>query len=397
MSRTPSYTVFVGNIPYDVTESELKEVFGEIGPVKSIRVVTDKDTGRPKGYAFCEFYDRATAESCVRNLNSVEVSGRSLRVDYAEDHSTGRPGPADRDRDRDRDGPRGGDRGGRFDRDGGPRGPYGPPTGLRNVGVGTAEIACEAMADSLGSMAMMGGPAQETINAILGGMAPMQLFEVAAQVKTIAQSDPAAARQLLASKPSLTRALYQAQILLGLVKKLPSPDGPPASPPPASSAPSDFPTAGPPPMAGPSPLSGMPPAPPLLQSYPPATGPPPPHLHSGMPGPSPPHPLPPQSFGEPLGPHVPQAVVSAPAQQALPALMPPPAPSAVQATPPPATLLAPSAPAMSTSQQGMLQQLMKMTPEQVEAMAIPEASKRQAIAIIHQLHAMHAAGQAPPG
>jgi len=116
MSRTPSYTVFVGNIPYDVTESELKEVFGEIGPVKSIRVVTDKDTGRPKGYAFCEFYDRATAESCVRNLNSVEVSGRSLRVDYAEDHSTGRPGPADRDRDRDRDGPRGGDRGGRFDR-----------------------------------------------------------------------------------------------------------------------------------------------------------------------------------------------------------------------------------------------------------------------------------------
>eukprot|EP00955_Chlamydomonas_euryale_P093512 364789-Chlamydomonas_euryale.AAC.11 len=137
--------VHIGNIPYDVTESELKEVFGEIGPVKSIRCVhapyiqavvqrwgrptsrygpdlatltadRDKDTGRPKGYAFCEFYDRATAESCVRNLNSVEVSGRSLRVDYAEDHSTGRPGPADRDRDRDRDGPRGGDRGGRFDR-----------------------------------------------------------------------------------------------------------------------------------------------------------------------------------------------------------------------------------------------------------------------------------------
>lgn len=79
------------------------------------RVVSDKDTGRPKGYAFCEYFDRATAESCVRNLGGVEVSGRSLRVDFAEDHSTGRTGPTERDRERDHhEGPPRGDRGGRF-------------------------------------------------------------------------------------------------------------------------------------------------------------------------------------------------------------------------------------------------------------------------------------------
>ena len=85
----------------------------------SCRMVSDKDTGKPKGYAFCEFFDRSTAESAVRNLNQHEVSGRNLRVDYAEDHPGGGGGPGGGpggrgDRFFERDGPK--DRGGRFDR-----------------------------------------------------------------------------------------------------------------------------------------------------------------------------------------------------------------------------------------------------------------------------------------
>jgi cleavage stimulation factor subunit 2 len=79
-------------------------------------MVSDKDTGKPKGYAFCEYYDRATAESAVRNLNQHEVSGRTLRVDYAEDHQQhgmggpGGPGPRlDKDRNLDRGGRPGGE------------------------------------------------------------------------------------------------------------------------------------------------------------------------------------------------------------------------------------------------------------------------------------------------
>lgn len=49
-------------------------------------MVTDKDTGKPKGYGFCEFHDVATASSAVRNLNKFDVSGRMLRVDYADEH-----------------------------------------------------------------------------------------------------------------------------------------------------------------------------------------------------------------------------------------------------------------------------------------------------------------------
>lgn len=48
------------------------------------RIVIDRDTGKPKGYGFCEFYDRATAESAYRNLNGTEVAGRALRIDFAE-------------------------------------------------------------------------------------------------------------------------------------------------------------------------------------------------------------------------------------------------------------------------------------------------------------------------
>ena len=57
-------------------------------------MVADKDSGKPKGYGFCEYFDTGTAESAVRNLNGHEVSSRSLRVDFAEDHAGGGGGGA---------------------------------------------------------------------------------------------------------------------------------------------------------------------------------------------------------------------------------------------------------------------------------------------------------------
>ncbi|CAG8490111.1 7144_t:CDS:2 [Funneliformis caledonium] len=79
-----SNVVFVGNIPYELTEDQLTDVFKEVGPVLSFRLVFDRDTGRPRGYGFCEYHDSETAASAVRNLNNVEVGGRQLRVDYAD-------------------------------------------------------------------------------------------------------------------------------------------------------------------------------------------------------------------------------------------------------------------------------------------------------------------------
>ena len=74
------------------------------------------------------------------------------------------------------------------------------------------------MASLLGSPEMAGGASQERLDSVLGGMSPVQLFEVTAQMKALVQQNPAAARQVLVSQPHLTRALFQAQILLGMVR-----------------------------------------------------------------------------------------------------------------------------------------------------------------------------------
>lgn len=76
-------SVFVGNIPYEATEDTLYQIFGEVGPVKGLRLVTDKETGKPKGYGFIEYNDPATAQSAIRNLAGREIHGRNLRVDSA--------------------------------------------------------------------------------------------------------------------------------------------------------------------------------------------------------------------------------------------------------------------------------------------------------------------------
>ena len=85
-------SVFVGNIPYEATEETLYGIFGEVGPVKGLRLVTDKETGKPKGYGFVEYNDPSTAQSAIRNLAGREIHGRNLRVDSASKTQQGSSG-----------------------------------------------------------------------------------------------------------------------------------------------------------------------------------------------------------------------------------------------------------------------------------------------------------------
>ena len=57
--------LFIRNLPYDVTEAELRALFAAVGPLASLALPTDRDTGRPRGFAFVEFRDRADAELCA--------------------------------------------------------------------------------------------------------------------------------------------------------------------------------------------------------------------------------------------------------------------------------------------------------------------------------------------
>lgn len=68
--------VFVGNIPYDIAETQIIDIFSEVGQVVGFRMVFDRDTGKPKGYGFCTYQDHETACSAVRNLNNFDIGGR---------------------------------------------------------------------------------------------------------------------------------------------------------------------------------------------------------------------------------------------------------------------------------------------------------------------------------
>ncbi|KAK3012626.1 hypothetical protein RJ639_009896 [Escallonia herrerae] len=94
------FLVLVGNIPYDASEEQLIQICEEVGPVVSFRLVTDRETGRPKGYGCCEYKDEETALSAHRNLQGYEINGRQLRVDFAENDKN-----TDRNREKGHGGP----------------------------------------------------------------------------------------------------------------------------------------------------------------------------------------------------------------------------------------------------------------------------------------------------
>ena len=66
-------SVFVSNIPYEVSDDKLKEILSEVGQIVSFRMIMDSETFKPKGFAFCEFEDAGIANSAIRNLNGREV------------------------------------------------------------------------------------------------------------------------------------------------------------------------------------------------------------------------------------------------------------------------------------------------------------------------------------
>jgi RNA recognition motif-containing protein len=75
--------LFVGNLPYDVTEAELRAHFAAIGPLAYLALAMDRDTGKPRGFAFVEFSARADAEDAMRHLNNQLFKGRPLAVNEA--------------------------------------------------------------------------------------------------------------------------------------------------------------------------------------------------------------------------------------------------------------------------------------------------------------------------
>jgi RNA recognition motif-containing protein len=80
--------IYVGNLPFSATESEVRELFAQHGTVESVSLITDRETGRPRGFGFVEMA-RADATRAIQNLNGKDLGGRPLRVNEAQERGAG--------------------------------------------------------------------------------------------------------------------------------------------------------------------------------------------------------------------------------------------------------------------------------------------------------------------
>ena len=80
--------IYVGNLPWSTTEADLRDMFGAFGEILSAAVITDRDTGRSRGFAFVEL-DDADADKAIAELDGRDFGGRALRVNEAQDKRRG--------------------------------------------------------------------------------------------------------------------------------------------------------------------------------------------------------------------------------------------------------------------------------------------------------------------
>jgi RNA recognition motif-containing protein len=84
-----SKKLYVGNLPFSATEDDIRGVFERHGSVDSVNVITDRETGRPRGFAFVEMSEEHAASDAIRALDGTDMGGRSIRVNEAQDRRGG--------------------------------------------------------------------------------------------------------------------------------------------------------------------------------------------------------------------------------------------------------------------------------------------------------------------
>ena len=85
--------IYVGNLSFDATETDVENAFGEFGDVQSVNIIKDRDTGRSRGFAFVEMRDNQAGQEAIEGLNEQQIAGRNVTVNEARpraDRSGGR-------------------------------------------------------------------------------------------------------------------------------------------------------------------------------------------------------------------------------------------------------------------------------------------------------------------
>jgi len=84
-----SKKIYVGNLPFTATEDDLRGIFERHGSVESVNVIADRETGRPRGFAFVEMSEASSASDAIKALDGSDLGGRALRVNEAQDKRSG--------------------------------------------------------------------------------------------------------------------------------------------------------------------------------------------------------------------------------------------------------------------------------------------------------------------
>lgn len=83
--------IYVGNLPYSITEDDLKNAFEKFGAVTSVKIIIDKATGRSKGFAFVEMENSSEGNQAIKSLNETDLNGRNIKVNEARPREESAP------------------------------------------------------------------------------------------------------------------------------------------------------------------------------------------------------------------------------------------------------------------------------------------------------------------
>lgn len=173
------HDIFVGNLAFNTTEEQLHQAFSEIGRVIKVRLVTDIETGKPRGFAFVEFEDPQAALSAIRNMNDYELNGRRIRVNYSNNsHLEALAGKLGMDLSQQTQ----------------------RPSGSSATTANQPSAGTNAVADALKAMSKG------------------EMYDVVAKLKEIADRDPDEARRILSGHPQLPEAMLFLMSKLDMVQ-----------------------------------------------------------------------------------------------------------------------------------------------------------------------------------
>ena len=193
IDRNAPGAVFVGNISYDTTADQLRTLMQEVGPIKAIKLVLNRETGQHRGYGFVEYHSHAVAKSAMQNLAGRDLMGRKIRVDSAsqnsKDHSGGKNGKQNNKQQQQSSG-------GEFS------------------GGGDFNASHHRQQPHQ----IQAGPSQhEAVRNALQQLSVYQIYDVLKLMKELCEKKPQIAETILLSRPPLAQALLQAQHMFGMV------------------------------------------------------------------------------------------------------------------------------------------------------------------------------------